>query len=139
MGKTLSKKLLVVDDDLLFRGMLVEILKAQGFDVAEAGDGEEGITTFKAFAPDLVITDIRMPKKTGIQMAQEILRLSPETPIIFVSGWYDPARDYPVNGANVSSLKDTFCVYFLKKPFRIPQLLSLINETNTPCKKHQTA
>jgi len=130
----MHKKLLIVDDDLLFRQMLVEILETQGYKITDAENGEEGVQTFVKFHPDLVITDIRMPKKNGLQMAQEILRYSPNTPIIFISGWFDIDGNYTENKSFFG--QESFCIHFLKKPFRVPQLLKLISEIETPCKDH---
>lgn len=131
---TKHKKLLIVDDDTLFRQMLVEILETQGYKTTDAKNGEEGVQTFVKFHPDLVITDIRMPKKNGLQMVEEILGYSPSTPIIFISGWYDIDGNSAKNKSFLS--KESLCIHFLKKPFRVPQLLKLISEIETPCKSH---
>jgi CheY-like chemotaxis protein len=121
------KKLLVVDDDTIFRRLLIEILTSQGFEVAEARDGEEGLAVFKKTNPDLVITDIRMPKKNGFQLAEEIRTLSPMIPIIFISGWYDPGKITLGKELGSSLMRNNSPnTHFLKKPFRISQLISLI-------------
>ncbi len=136
----MSKKILIVEDDSLFRNMLAEILNSAGYNTFRAKDGEEGLATFKASNPDLVVTDIRMPRKNGIQMSMDILRVSPKTPIIFISGWYDPERLYSENRESASFLKnDTFHLRFLKKPFHATQLLNMIREVLDPHKKHQAA
>jgi len=134
----MAKRLLVVDDDTIFRQMLIEILSSQGFEILEARDGEEGLELFKEGGSDLVvITDIRMPKKNGFQMAQDIHALSPTTPIIFISGWYDPGKIYAGKGIGPLLTKNKSPhIYFLRKPFRISQLVSLIEETTFTTQVH---
>ncbi len=136
----MAKKILIVDDDTLFREMLDEVLRAAGYETTQAEDGREGFAVFKTYTPDLVVTDIRMPKRNGVQMAQDILEISPQTPIIFISGWYDPRRLFSEKGLDATFLKnDAFCIHFLRKPFRLPQLLTLIEKVAAPCTKHRAA
>lgn len=133
----MPKRLLVVDDDPLFRNMLVEILEFKGYEIIQARDGEEGIEVFKKEKEiDLVIADIRMPRKNGFQMAKEIHDLDPTMPILFISGWFDASREAEGKDAALT-LKNNLSptLNFLKKPFRITQLVSLIEELTNP--KHR--
>ncbi len=125
----MPKRLLVVDDDTIFRHMLIEILESEGYEITPARDGKEGLENFKKGTFDLVITDIRMPRMNGFQLAQEIKSLTHNIPIIFVSGWYDPNRDTMEKGMHLSLLRNQSShLYFLRKPFRISQLFSLIEK-----------
>ncbi|MEJ2469777.1 MAG: diguanylate cyclase [Desulfuromonadales bacterium] len=74
--KTRSK-ILVVDDELFFRNILKDVLQDH-YDIIEGEDGEEAITLAKAHQPDLIILDVTMPVKDGIEACRE-LKESPET------------------------------------------------------------
>lgn len=79
-------KILIIDDDKQFRKMLCQTLKKAGHTVAEAGDGSEGIRSFQSDPAELVITDIVMPDKEGIETIMEIRQMTPTPKIIAVSG-----------------------------------------------------
>jgi two-component system chemotaxis response regulator CheY len=68
----MSKKILVIDDDKLIREGLVALLKNAGQTVLEAGDGAEGLEKALSEKPDLVVTDVRMPKMTGLEMIEQL-------------------------------------------------------------------
>lgn len=81
-------KILVVDDRDENRSVLTTLLESLGFTVQEADNGQQGIEQVQTFKPDLIITDLMMPIKDGLEMIQQ-LRLSPEyqnLPIIAASG-----------------------------------------------------
>ena len=80
----MSTKILVVDDDVNICEAIKLYLVNEGYDVKTANDGDEGITTFKTFEPDLVLLDIMMPKKDGKQTCREIREIS-NKPIIMVT------------------------------------------------------
>ncbi|NLU98602.1 PAS domain-containing sensor histidine kinase [Marinomonas sp. UCMA 3892] len=65
-------KVLVAEDDDWSRDILVSLLEKAGCQIIEAADGEQAIKAFKASSPDLVMTDIRMPNKTGIELLKFI-------------------------------------------------------------------
>lgn len=79
-------KILVVDDDDQVRLMMRQVLERDGYTVATAADGKEAIKLFKIEAFDLVITDIIMPEKEGIETITELRRDYPELKIIAISG-----------------------------------------------------
>jgi len=72
----MAKKVLIVDDEPNIVLSLEFLMKRAGFDVAVARDGEEALAQVAAFAPDLVLLDIMMPKKSGYEVC-EILRADP--------------------------------------------------------------
>ena len=80
-------KVLVAEDDDWSRDILVSLLEKAGCQIIEAADGEQAIKAFKAEAPDLVMTDIRMPNKTGIDLLKYVQQLDPEhsIPVIAVT------------------------------------------------------
>lgn len=118
-----TQTILVIDDDDIFRTGLAKVLELEGFEVTEARDGNEGTKAFDAARPDLVITDILMPNKEGIETIIEILEKHPEQRILAMSGggrgspreYLDFARDF---GAQ----------RILQKPFKIERLLEIIRD-----------
>jgi DNA-binding response OmpR family regulator len=78
-----SHKILVIDDEVEFCRILVDFLTCEGFQVESANDGEEGLLKAEKSVPDLVLLDIRMPKKGGIYFLENFSRIS-ETPVIAV-------------------------------------------------------
>jgi CheY-like chemotaxis protein len=79
-------KILIADDDQQVRVMLKMTLERAGYDVVEAEDGNEAVAKFKAEKPDLVVTDIVMPEKEGIETIMELRALDPAVQIIAISG-----------------------------------------------------
>ena len=79
-------RIMIVDDDLQIRNMLRLTLERQGYEVVEAADGVEAINQYKAGQIDVVITDIVMPEKEGIELIMELKGLDPAVQIIAISG-----------------------------------------------------
>jgi CheY-like chemotaxis protein len=78
--------ILVIDDDRSFRRMVNLVLTRAHHAVIEAQDGVEGLQLFTSLNPDVVISDIIMPDKDGIQLIREIRALNPTIHIIAMSG-----------------------------------------------------
>jgi DNA-binding response OmpR family regulator len=74
--KNMQKKILIVDDEPNIVISLEFLMKKEGFDVAVAGEGEEALAKVASFAPDLVLLDVMMPKKSGFEVC-ELLRADP--------------------------------------------------------------
>jgi DNA-binding NtrC family response regulator len=83
---TMMAKILVIDDDVVVRETIAEILADGGHQVVSAEDGRRGLRAFRAERPDLVITDIIMPEKEGIQTIMEMRAERPDAKIIAISG-----------------------------------------------------
>jgi DNA-binding NtrC family response regulator len=79
-------KILIVDDEMPIRRILREILEFEQYDVEEAADGLECVAKVQKEKYDVVIMDIKMPKMDGIEALERLQILSPETPVIMVSG-----------------------------------------------------
>jgi two-component system, NtrC family, response regulator AtoC len=82
-----EKKLLVVDDDSLIRRSLGEMLRREGYVVAEAATGAEALRIASNAAPHLVITDFNMPEIDGMQLLRELKAKKPDMPVILVTGY----------------------------------------------------
>ncbi len=116
-------RILVIDDDELLRETVREVLEDAGHEVEEAEDGVVGVRVFKEHPADLVITDIIMPNKEGIQTIWEIKQASPSVQIIAVSGGVpgQPESDLP--------LAETFgAARSIQKPFSPRLLVQTVDE-----------
>ena len=83
-------KLLVIEDDLILRENLKELLSIHGYDVSTACDGEEGLHAIKSMNPSLVICDIRMPKLNGYELFEEVKNMHESfMPFLFLSAKVD--------------------------------------------------
>jgi DNA-binding response OmpR family regulator len=115
-------RILIIDDDPQLRRLLARILHADGHEVIEASNGADGLARFAASPPALVITDILMPEKEGIETIRDLRRLAPTVPIIAISG----------GGASQKSMKfldmaaKLGATVALAKPFRPPKLLETV-------------
>ena len=79
-------RILIIDDDDLIRHMLSEVLEREGYDVVTASDGKQGLRMFMENPADLVITDLVMPEKEGIEIIMELRQDFSELKIIAISG-----------------------------------------------------
>lgn len=79
-------KILLVEDDNLVRDMLTQVLQRAGHEVICATNGEEATEYLKTNAPDIMVTDIIMPKKSGITLISEVKNRHPNLEIIAISG-----------------------------------------------------
>jgi DNA-binding response OmpR family regulator len=82
----MTRKILLIDDDVAVLRTLEVVLEDRGYDVVTAKDGAEGLRLFKKNPPDLVITDLIMPEKEGIETIIEMRRERPDAKIIAISG-----------------------------------------------------
>jgi two-component system, NtrC family, response regulator HydG len=111
-----SKRVLVVDDDATSRSGLERLLRSQGFDVLVANDGSDALGMVERDRPDLIVTDLKMPKMNGDELLRELRRDRPELPVIILTGQGDihsaveamkeGADDYITKPVDVSQLKD---------------------------------
>ncbi len=79
-------KLLIVEDDPQVRDMLHQTLEQEGYEIEEAEDGRQAIRQYQEKQPDLVITDIIMPGKDGVEAIHSLRREHPDVKIIAISG-----------------------------------------------------
>jgi DNA-binding NtrC family response regulator len=111
-------KLLIIEDEKITRISLTDILKREGYDVVAAEDGEEGLALFKSLQPEIVITDLRLPKLGGMEVLQTVLSLNPRCKVILITA-------YATVDTAVSSLK-LGAFDYLTKPFSPEKLLSIL-------------
>ncbi len=114
---------LVIDDDQQIRAMLQRAIGQAGHTVIEAADGNRGLALYDPAAVDLVITDLIMPDKEGIETIMELHRRYPDVKVIAISGG---GRSGPVSYLNTARHLGAFSAF--RKPIRIPDLLTSIEE-----------
>jgi CheY-like chemotaxis protein len=85
MGVSMAH-ILVVEDDVQFRQMLMEMLQQDGHQATPAGDGAEAMDLLARLRPDLIITDILMPNMDGVDLIMELSRQDGKVPVIAISG-----------------------------------------------------
>jgi CheY-like chemotaxis protein len=118
----LMGKVLTIEDDVLLRETLTEILEVYGHTVVQAEDGEEGIRMFSESSPDLVLCDINMPKMDGFEVLKKLKVVVGEAdmpPFIFLSA--------KTEKKNIQQALDLGAVDFVSKPYSAPELLKLID------------
>lgn len=113
-------RILVIDDQQVIRDFLSSELSSRGFSVVTASDGEEGIENVKQKKFDLVISDIKMSKKDGIEILDEIKKISSDTEVIMVTA-------FGTIELVLSAMKKG-AFSFIEKPFNIEEILVLINK-----------
>lgn len=111
---------LIVDDSPLVRELVSEQLRGVGFSVTEAGDGEEAIEKIKAQPPDIVVTDIVMPRKNGYELCRW-MKSDPQAKTIPVLMCTSKSQDYDVywgmrQGADA----------YITKPFNPSELIAAV-------------
>ncbi len=115
-------RILVVDDAAFIREVLSQIAKKAGFEVVgEAEDGEEAVRLASELMPDLIIMDIVMPKKSGIQAAKEIHEKHPAIKIVACS----------TEGQETMVVKalEAGCCDFMTKPFQVANVIETLKNS----------
>jgi len=114
---------LVIDDDPVVRSYVSVLLEAYDHSTILSKDGNEGLAAFESNPIDLVITDIVMPGKEGIETIREIRRLDPAVPILAVSGSHTEGR----YGGYLELAEALGASATLAKPFTPDQLFAIVN------------
>ncbi len=117
------KKILVVDDDDLIRDLIYEILEPQGYHILLAENGNRALEILDKEEIDLIITDIIMPDKEGIETILEIKKRFPRANIIAMSGGGQLEANSYLSMAKRLGVNAT-----LTKPFTPAKLLSVVQE-----------
>ncbi len=120
-------RIILIDDDDVFRSMLSQTLEHFGYTVNQASNGKEGLKLLEREAADLVITDIVMPEKEGVEVLMELRERRPHLKIIVISGGGPgSAEDY----LGIAKLLGASAA--LAKPFSNDALLATIEQLLKP-------
>lgn len=83
----MRRSILLVEDETILREALAQLLAEEGYEVAQAGDGEAARDLVLARPFDLIITDIRMPRMDGMALLQHVMQAAPQTPVVVVTAF----------------------------------------------------
>jgi len=113
------KKILLAEDDFDFSNVLIQYLQLHDFDVVWAEDGVKALEIFKKNSFDICILDVMMPKMDGFVLAEELIKINPETPFVFLT-----AKQLKVDRIKGLQLgADDYIV----KPFEVEELILRLN------------
>jgi len=115
--------ILIIDDDIEILSVLRLILEREGYDVLAASDGKEGLKLCRQQRVDLVITDLVMPEKEGVETIMELRRDFPHVKIIAMSGGGSIAPENYLHMAQMLGAQRT-----LRKPFTPNEMLEAVRE-----------
>lgn len=112
------QKILIIDDEKDIVDMLSEFLGQRGYKISTAFDGEEGLKKFDSESPDIVMCDLRMPKKDGFEFLQEMRSTRRWVPIVIVSAMSDPS--------NIMKGYEFEADYYIPKPVNLEETLKTL-------------
>jgi len=116
-------KVLIVDDDEALAGLIKEMIDRMDiYRVKMAANGEEGYEVFLHFKPDIILTDIQMPVKNGLEMVRDIRNHDPGIKTIYMSGDMSRFR------TRLEEEKTKYKASLLEKPFSCSRLTVLFHE-----------
>jgi DNA-binding NtrC family response regulator len=113
-----SERILVVDDELFVRELLLEFLSSQGYEVSLADSGEKAVKLTQIQPADVMLVDLKMPGIDGIETLKKIREIAPDTMVIIMTG-------YPTIESSVEALRSGACDYVIK-PFKLNDLKSSV-------------
>jgi DNA-binding response OmpR family regulator len=116
-------RILIIDDEDQPRRMLQQVLIRAGYEVVEARDGNEGLQLFRTSPTDLIITDILMPEKEGLETIIDLRREFPAVKIIAISGG---GRTGNLNFLEVA--KRLGAQRTLQKPFELQEMIAAVRD-----------
>jgi len=109
------RRILVVDDDPHSRDAVASILAEEGYEAQVAADGEEASGLLSTWCPDLIVTDLDMPRLDGRGLLRRVRELRPGTPVIFLSAHDEIGAETEIEG-------------FFAKPVELDSLLARIRD-----------
>lgn len=117
-----KKRILVVEDEFGLQEIFRDIFQMEGYDVRVAVDGLDGYQVYRKFEPDLVFTDVVMPKMSGLDLVRKIREINPEIKVIYISGFFGIKRLKQQLDEDISK----YGYPTLAKPFRTSGMLDLV-------------
>jgi DNA-binding response OmpR family regulator len=125
--------LLLVEDEVVLRGLVAQFLRGERFRVVEASDGPEGVARFADSGPfDLALLDLNLPGFSGVEVCRRIKRLRPDQPVMICSA--------AVVSENEAALLGMGVAHFLTKPYHPETLLAhILDELRLASRSPRTA
>ena len=113
-------KVLILEDDTATRDYMVDSVEVQGYEVQSAVNGEEGLQKYESFKPDLIVTDIQMPKMDGLKMLEAIRRVDSDVIVVVATAF--GSEEYAIDALRLRANN------YLRKPVRHVELLPLLSK-----------
>jgi DNA-binding NtrC family response regulator len=117
----MNRSILVVDDEIRYRELYARVLRDAGFDVHEAGSAADALKFMDHQIPDMVVSDVRMPAESGLDLLRRVRGEKPELPFLLVTAYADVREA-------VDALK-LGAVDYLAKPVDLDELLAAVRDT----------
>ena len=114
-----KQRVLIVDDDELQRQLLAETLAGEGYHTSTAEDGLAALEAIKPFHPDVILTDLNMPRMDGIELITELRRRESSIPVIVLTAFGNVEKA-------VGIVHDLKAFWFLEKPVKLSVLVPLL-------------
>ncbi|HEV8542743.1 MAG TPA: response regulator [Verrucomicrobiae bacterium] len=115
-------RILLIDDDPSIRTVLRCWLEKKGHDIDEAENGEEGLSQFRSVGADLVITDLFMPEREGLETTLHLRRMENAPEVIVISGHPSYAKIF------LQTAKRLGARTVLSKPFSPEEIIEAVND-----------
>lgn len=116
----MAKKILIVDDNPNMSSLLVEMLEVFQYDALRATDGHDALQRVDKEDIAMVITDMRMPKMSGLELLQALKEKRPQMPVVIISGYSIDDVDSDIVSAKADG--------FLNKPFMMSDIEKLLSD-----------
>lgn len=116
----MAKKILIVDDNPNMSSLLVEMLEVFQYDALRATDGHDALQRVESDDIAMVITDMRMPKMSGLELLQALKQKRPQLPVVIISGYSVDEVDSDIVSAKADG--------FLNKPFMMSDIEKLLSD-----------
>lgn len=121
-------RILIIEDERQVREVLKQILEKAGYEVDTAEDGHMGVKQFRKYPAELVITDILMPNKNGLETIEELIGLNPKLPIVAISGGGPGEKaQFALDVAKMCG-----AIRVLAKPFSRKEILETVTDLLKP-------
>lgn len=116
----MKERILIVDDQLGIRLLLKEILQKEGYSTFQAANGYQAIEITKKENPDLVLLDMRLPEMNGIEILQELKKISPDIRVIIMTAYGEQEL--------IDTAKNIGILDYITKPFEIEEIRRIVEE-----------
>jgi CheY-like chemotaxis protein len=127
------KSILLVEDDLALRAALMEGLGDEGYDVTEAGNGQQALDALGTMRPDIVLTDLSMPEMDGIELISRLHKeYARQFCIIAMTGGIGAAEAARPDYVLLKAADALGATHTIEKPFRLTALLDLLAGVDMP-------
>ena len=130
-----QRRVLVVDDEAANRKLISDILTSEGYDVVSAQDGVDALNQLAAPLPDVIISDLRMPRMSGFEFLAAVRRKHPDIPLIAISGEFEgnevppgvPADAYLAKGTlSFNQLRTKITDLLSASPRKLPAAIGVV-------------